>query len=263
MPGQDLPGIAVQGSGLGVERALPQSGGPACRIIRGCPAAAAGLLVGVKEGRAVLDAGQPGRVLEAAEADGSEPGDRGSGWRSRCPSRARRSGAAVPADSPGASRCVRSRGRWRGRTDDRGRLPPRGPATAVPGRRSSRRRGLRARATTLARHDPSRSRTGMEQGSAPAQGPGLVRPGGPAQPPTGQPARCPAAARRRPGRAPRRWRHSRPAAAGPPAARGTETQPSTVPGARPRTRPAATCWGRTLTTTSRPSARRSPFTVDR
>jgi len=29
VPGQNLLGIAIQGAGLGVERALPQSGGPA------------------------------------------------------------------------------------------------------------------------------------------------------------------------------------------------------------------------------------------
>jgi transcriptional regulator with XRE-family HTH domain len=80
--------------------------------------------------------------------------------------------------------------------------------------------------------------------------------------PTRQPARGPAAARRRPERALRRWRHNRPAAAGPPTAGHAmpAVHRARCTTAHPASRDPP---DRTLTTTSRPSARRSPFTTDR
>jgi hypothetical protein len=80
VPGQDLLGIAGEGLDLGVEHALPQPGGPACRVVPGSPAAAAGVLVGVEEGGTVLDVSQQ-RAADAEKAGGGEPAIAGSGWQ--------------------------------------------------------------------------------------------------------------------------------------------------------------------------------------
>jgi len=77
VPGQDLLGIAVEGSGLGVESTLPQSSGPGCRVVGGREAAAAGVEKGVVKARMTVDGSgevtrvevlesQPRRVFDRA-----------------------------------------------------------------------------------------------------------------------------------------------------------------------------------------------------